>query len=142
MVGILGIKRWCDLFYTMAGNGCSNFEVTRERDKRPFLTSDAFKSNRLTALDTGWHVTVPPPQFYGYCIFFFIGQKPCISVFRKMHLESKEKPSKLDFIPSHEGARKFRKWSKVSKSVSVNPRFMVLTVGNTVIPIVLWQVTL
>jgi hypothetical protein len=59
-----------------------------------------------------------------------------------MHLESKEKLSKLDFIPSQEGARKFGKWGKVSKSVRINLRFMVLTAGNTVIPIVLWEVTL
>jgi hypothetical protein len=59
-----------------------------------------------------------------------------------MHLESKEKPNKLDFIPSQEGARAFRKSSKVSKRVSINPRFMVLTAGNTVIPVVLWEVTL
>ena len=59
MVGILGIKRWCDLFYIMAGNWCSSFEVTRERDKRRFLFSDVFKSNRLTALETDWHLTVP-----------------------------------------------------------------------------------
>jgi hypothetical protein len=58
MVGILGIKRWRDLFYIMAGNGCSSFEVTREKDKRRFLTSDVFKSNRLTALETGWKVTI------------------------------------------------------------------------------------
>jgi hypothetical protein len=58
MVGILGIKRCRDLFYIMAGNGCSSFEVTREKDKRRFLTSDVFKSNRLTALETGWQVTV------------------------------------------------------------------------------------
>ena len=58
MVGILGIKRWRDLFYIMAGKGCSSFEVSRERDKRRFLTSDVLKSNRLTALETGWHITV------------------------------------------------------------------------------------
>ena len=58
MVGILGIKRWRDLFYIMAGKGCSSFEVSRERDKRRLLTSDVLKSNRLTALETGWHVTV------------------------------------------------------------------------------------
>jgi hypothetical protein len=73
---------------------------------------------------------------------FFIGQKPCIFVIRKMYLESKEKPSKLDFTPSLEGARTFRKWSKVSKRVSINPRFMVRTAGNTVIPIILSEVTL
>jgi len=59
-----------------------------------------------------------------------------------MHLESEEKPSKLDFIPSHVGARTFRKWSKVSKRVSINPRFMLLTAGKTAIPIVFWEVTL
>ena len=59
-----------------------------------------------------------------------------------MHLESNEKPSKLDFIPSHEGGWKFRKWSKVSKRVCINPRFMVLIAGNTIIPIVLWEVKL
>ena len=119
------------------------FGDTRERVKRRFLTSDVFKSNRLTALQTGWHITgFFFFQFYGDCILFFIGQKLCIFAFRKMHLESKEKPSKLDAIPSHEGARTFRKLSKVSKRVSINPRFMVLTAGNTVIPIVLWEVTL
>jgi len=81
MVGILGIKRWRDLFYIMAGRGSSSFEVTRERDKRRFLTSDVFKSNKLLALETGWLVTVLFFQFYGDCIFFFIGQKPCIFVF-------------------------------------------------------------
>jgi hypothetical protein len=59
-----------------------------------------------------------------------------------MHLKSKEKPSKLDSIPSHEGAWTFRKWSKVSQRVSINLRFMVLTAGNTVISTVLWEVTL
>jgi len=34
------------------------FGVTRERVTSRFLTSDVFKSNRLTALETGWHVTV------------------------------------------------------------------------------------
>ena len=58
MVGIIGVKRWRDLFYIMAGNGCSSFEVNREKDKRRFLTSDVFKSNKLTALETGWQVTV------------------------------------------------------------------------------------
>jgi hypothetical protein len=59
-----------------------------------------------------------------------------------MHLKSREKPSNLDSIPSHEAAQTFRKWSKVSKRVSINPRFMVHTAGNSVIPLVLWEVTL
>jgi len=59
-----------------------------------------------------------------------------------MHQESEEKPSKLNYIPSHEGAWTFRKWWEVSKRVSINLRFMVLTAGNIVIPIVLWDVTL
>ena len=58
-----------------------------------------------------------------------------------MHLKSKEKPSQHDSIPSQEGAHTFKKWSKVSRRVSINPRFMVLTAGDTVIPIVLWGIT-
>jgi hypothetical protein len=59
-----------------------------------------------------------------------------------MHLKSKEKPNKLDFIPSHEDAWKFKKGREVSKCVSINPRFMVLTAISTITSTVLWDVTL
>jgi len=59
-----------------------------------------------------------------------------------MHLKSEEMPSKLNSIPLLECAGTFIKWSNVSKRVSINPRLMVRTAGNTVIPIVLWEVTL
>jgi hypothetical protein len=59
-----------------------------------------------------------------------------------MHLKSKEKASELDFIPSHGGEWKFEKWRKASKCVSINPRFVVITAVNTIMPIVLWDVTL
>jgi hypothetical protein len=36
-----------------------------------------------------------------------------------MHLKSEEKPSKLDFIPSHGGAQTFRKCSKVFKRYEI-----------------------
>jgi hypothetical protein len=72
-------------------------------------------------------------KFYGDRVFFFTGQKPCIFVIRKMLLKLKENPSVLDSIPSHEDAPKFTIWNKVFKHVSINPRFMVVTAGNTAI---------
>jgi hypothetical protein len=94
----------------------------------------------MSARATYWLACYSFFQFYGWCIFFSTGQKPCTFVFRKMHLKLKENSSVLDFTPSQEGACKFRIGRK--KRVSINPGFIVLTAGKTVIPIVLWEVTL
>ena len=127
------------LFYSLPGNGCNCFGVTRTELKGVFslllyATATGCPRYRLAGMLFFF-------QFYGWCIFFFTGKITCIFVFRKMHLKSRKKPSQHGSTLSQEGAHTFKKWGKVSGRVRINPRFMVLTAGDTVIPIVLWGIT-